>query len=51
MVKVLEYTLNDKKMEGNCLKFVLLRSIGEAFLDKSVLLQEMESALRRVAHE
>ena len=51
VAKVLEYTLNDKKMEGNCLKFVLLRSIGEAFLDKSVLLQEMESALRRVAHE
>ncbi len=39
------HMLHDKKMDAGTLPFVLLRGIGEAFLDKSVALDEVASFL------
>jgi 3-dehydroquinate synthase len=39
------HMLHDKKMEAGSLPFVLLRGIGEAFLDRSVKLEEVEAFL------
>jgi 3-dehydroquinate synthase len=37
--------LHDKKMDAGTLPFVLLRGIGEAFLDRSVELAEVAAFL------
>lgn len=41
---VVEITRSDKKMEAGSIKFVLLRRIGEAFVDKTVTEEELLSA-------
>lgn len=44
----LEAVKNDKKAKGRTIRFVLLRSIGEAFTDTTVTRQEMRKALEFV---
>lgn len=46
--KVVEITRSDKKMEAGSIKFVLLRKIGEAFVDKTVTEEELRSAAVRI---
>lgn len=43
--KVVETTRSDKKMEAGSIKFVLLRRIGEAFVDRTVTEQELLDAV------
>lgn len=45
---VLSDVRNDKKMEAGVVKFILLQSIGNAEIDRTVTFQEMEQALREV---
>lgn len=49
--KVLEYTKNDKKMELGQIKFILLQDIGQAYIDKSIQLEDMKEALRSIKSE
>lgn len=41
--QVLETTRSDKKMDAGSLRFILLRAIGEACIDKSVTEEEMKA--------
>lgn len=43
--KIIETTKSDKKMEAGKIKFVLLKSIGRAYIDKTVTDDEMRDAL------
>lgn len=43
--QILAATRSDKKMDGNAVKFILLRAIGEAYIDKTVTMDEMKDAL------
>lgn len=45
--EIIQTTKLDKKMEGKEIKFVLLKSIGEAYVDRSVSEAEMRTALER----
>lgn len=47
--KVLAATGSDKKMEGGKIKFILIDEIGHSFIDQSVSLTEMKSALHYIA--
>ena len=38
-------TKSDKKMQGNQIRFILLKSLGEAVVDKTVTMDEMREAL------
>lgn len=49
--KVLEYTKNDKKMELGQIKFILLQDIGQAYIDKSIQVEDMKEALRSIKSE
>lgn len=42
---VIEASKNDKKMESGVIKFILLRQIGCAYVDRTVAAEEMERAL------
>lgn len=42
---VIAATKNDKKMEAGTIRFILLDRIGQAYIDKTVTEQEMDSAL------
>lgn len=44
-------TKNDKKMQDGTIRFVLLRCPGEAYVDDTVTLKEMEEALRYICME
>lgn len=44
--EVVETTRSDKKMEAGKVKFILLNSIGDACIDRSVTDQEMEDAVK-----
>ncbi|MCI8534387.1 MAG: 3-dehydroquinate synthase [Hungatella sp.] len=46
--KVINDTKNDKKMDGNTIRFILLRRIGEAFIEKRVTEDEMKAGLLAV---
>lgn len=46
--KVISDTKNDKKMDGNTIRFILLRRIGEAFVEKGVTEDEMKAGLLAV---
>ena len=48
---VLENTKNDKKMEAGQVKFILLEEIGKAVIDRTVSLDEMEAALKKIQYE
>ncbi len=43
--EIVRTTKSDKKMDSGVIKFILLRQIGEAFVDRSVTEQEMEASL------
>lgn len=43
--EIIRATKNDKKMENGQVKFVLLKGIGHAFIDKSVTDEEMREAI------
>lgn len=43
---VVEATRHDKKMDSGAIKFVLLRAVGDAFVDRTVTEEEMAWALR-----
>ena len=43
--EILQTTKSDKKMEAGKIKFILLRTIGEAFVDRSVTDPEVRSAV------
>ncbi len=42
--KVIEYTKNDKKVVGDKIKFILLKNIGEAYIDTNVSEEDMREA-------
>ena len=42
---ILAATRNDKKMDGNAVKFILLHAVGDAYIDKTVTTNEMKDAL------
>lgn len=44
--RVLKATVNDKKMEAGKVKYIVLRSIGEAAIDKEVSMLDMMNALK-----
>lgn len=46
---VVETTKSDKKMDSGRIKFILLRSVGEAYVDRTVTGEEMLDALRWLA--
>lgn len=48
---VIAATKLDKKMEAGAVKFILLRQIGQAFVDRGVTDQEMEEGLRMILKE
>ena len=46
--EVIEATRNDKKMEAGSIKFILLKAIGQAYVDKTVTDEEMKQALSAI---
>ena len=46
--KVIEITKSDKKMDSGVVKFVLLKEIGEAVVEKTVTLCDMATALETI---
>lgn len=46
--EVMEAIRHDKKMEAGKVKFILLHEIGNAFVDRSVSMEEMEQALLQI---
>ena len=43
---IVKTTKSDKKMVGDKIKFVLLRSVGDAYIDMSVTDDEMKQVLQ-----
>ena len=48
---VIEASKNDKKMEQGKVKFILLNRCGEAFIDRTVTAEEMQTALKTVLED
>lgn len=48
--EVLAYTKADKKMDNNQIKFILLKKIGKAVIDKTVTDDEMRDALKEILY-
>lgn len=48
---VLEATFNDKKMEGGKMKFIVLKEIGNATIDKEINWIDMKDALYKILGE
>lgn len=46
--KIVEYTKNDKKMEGGRIKFILLHSLGDAYISNAVDEKLMSLALEQI---
>ncbi len=46
--EVLRLTKSDKKMEAGKLKFVLLKKIGKAVIDRSVTEEEILAAIKEI---
>ena len=46
--EILELTKSDKKMEGNSIKFVLLKKVGKALIDKNVTDEEILNAVSEI---
>ncbi len=46
---VLEATKNDKKMDSGMIRFILLRKIGEAFVDRTVTDEEILNTVRQLS--
>ncbi len=43
--KIVQMTKSDKKMDGGKIRFILLRSVGEGYIDEEVTDQELRDAL------
>ena len=43
--KIIDFTKNDKKVDGGSIKFILLKGIGEAFITREVTDDDMRMAL------
>ncbi len=48
---VIEDTKNDKKMDGDRIRFILLKNIGEAYIDTTVTEEEMKAGLTEIQKE
>jgi len=48
--EVLSITKSDKKMENNQIKFILLKKIGKAVIDRSVTDDEIRAALKEIVY-
>ena len=48
--EVLELTRSDKKADSDKVKFILLKSIGKAFIDDTVTRDEMDKALDEIIY-
>ena len=48
---ILKATVNDKKMEAGTIKFIVLKSIGEAAIDRQVSIADMTDALKHILGE
>ncbi len=46
--KIVEDTKSDKKMDGDAIRFILLRSVGEAFVDRTVTEEDMTACLDEI---
>lgn len=46
--EVVEATKSDKKMEADTIKFILLKSLGNAIIDTSVSIEEMDNSLEGI---
>lgn len=46
--RVLEDVKSDKKMDAGSIRFILLRGVGEAFIDRTVTEEEMRAGLLEV---
>lgn len=46
--QVIQATKNDKKMDGNTIKFILLKEVGQGVIDRQVTEEEMKNGLRAV---
>jgi 3-dehydroquinate synthase len=42
---IIEFTKNDKKVVGDKIKFILLKDIGNAFIDMDITVSDMKSAI------
>jgi len=49
--EVLQYTQNDKKMDGGRIKFILLKKVGKAVVDTSVTKEEMQKAISEIYYK
>jgi 3-dehydroquinate synthase len=49
--RVLADTKSDKKMDGDTIRFILLRAVGEAFVDRTVTSEEMRAGLLEILSE
>lgn len=45
---VIAATANDKKMDSGIIRFILLKEVGQAFVDRTVTTKEMEEALQYI---
>ncbi|HHT97726.1 MAG TPA: 3-dehydroquinate synthase, partial [Clostridiales bacterium] len=48
---IIEITKSDKKMDGNQIKFVLLKSIGNAYVDNTITEDEMKNVIIKILKE
>lgn len=48
---IIETTRRDKKMDSGVIKFILLRAVGEAYVDRNVTHDEMKQALSHIQEE
>lgn len=46
--RVIQDTKSDKKMDGSAIRFILLRHVGQAFIDRTVTEDEMRAGLSAV---
>jgi len=49
--EIIETTKSDKKMDGGTIKFILLKEVGCAVIDKTVTAEEMREALEYLMQE
>lgn len=45
---ILQATKNDKKMEAGKIKFILLQNVGHGIIDRSVTMEDMRQALKKI---
>lgn len=46
--RIIELTKSDKKADGSTIKFILLKKVGKAFIDRTVTEAEMRAALNEI---